>query len=242
VILAAEGDGVLQPIKEGGRSLLRSEDLVPLPLALTVGHIHGRSPEDEEDVLHHREAAGTSVTAVLLSLAVLRGGVAIILLEHVALLESVVHWSLVVGTWLLQHVVKHAGASRGRSRALSGRVDCEGLVPVVVVPLLACLASRLLAFLAPLVLLLGLLGLAALRGCVVHTLAFLAVEDGPHRLLAGRKAGGDVEQLVGVDRGLFPSSRTRSRQVVPSRKACTISDWATLGSSVQRLEMRRMKS
>jgi hypothetical protein len=30
--------------------------------------------------------------------------------------------------------------------------------------------------------------------------------------------------------------------VVPSRKACTISDCATLGSSVQRLEKRRMKS
>jgi hypothetical protein len=42
--------------------------------------------------------------------------------------------------------------------------------------------------------------------------------------------------------GLRPSSCTRSRQVVPSRKACTISDWATLGSSVQRLEKHRMKS
>jgi hypothetical protein len=42
--------------------------------------------------------------------------------------------------------------------------------------------------------------------------------------------------------GLRPSSRTRSQQVVPSRKACTISDWAMLGSSVQRLEKRHMKS
>jgi hypothetical protein len=42
--------------------------------------------------------------------------------------------------------------------------------------------------------------------------------------------------------GLHPSSRTRSQHVVPSRKACTISDCATLGSSVQRLEKRRMKS
>jgi hypothetical protein len=42
--------------------------------------------------------------------------------------------------------------------------------------------------------------------------------------------------------GLRPSSRTRYRQVVPSRNVCTISDWATLGSSVQRLEKRRMKS
>jgi hypothetical protein len=54
------------------------------------------------------------------------------------------------------------------------------------------------------VLLLGLLGLAAIRGRVVHVLALLAVEDGPHRLLAGGKAGGDVEQLVGVDRWAAP--------------------------------------
>jgi hypothetical protein len=42
MILAAEGDDVLRLVEEGGRSLLRSEDLVPLPLALAVGHIHGR--------------------------------------------------------------------------------------------------------------------------------------------------------------------------------------------------------
>jgi hypothetical protein len=57
--------------------------------------------------------------------------------------------------------------------------------------------ARLLALLAPLVFLLGLFGLAALRGCVLHAFAFLAVEDDPHRLLAGSKAGGDVEQLIG---------------------------------------------
>jgi hypothetical protein len=119
--------------------------------------------------------------------------VAIVILEHVALLESVVDRSLVVGTRLLQHVVKHAGASRGRSRALSGKVNCEGLVPVVVVPLRACLVMRLLALLPSLVLLLGLFGLAALRGRVVHTLAFLAVEYGPHRLLARSKTGGDIK-------------------------------------------------
>jgi hypothetical protein len=36
VILVAEGDGVLQPVEEGGRCLLRGEDLVPLPLALVL--------------------------------------------------------------------------------------------------------------------------------------------------------------------------------------------------------------
>jgi hypothetical protein len=35
--------------------------------------------------------------------------------------------------------------------------------------------------------------------------------------------------------GLRPSSRTRSRHMVPSRKAWTISDYAMLGSSIQRL-------
>jgi hypothetical protein len=116
----------------------------------------------------------------------------------------VVDQSLVVGTWLLQHVVEYAGASRSRSRALSGWVNCEGLVPVVVSSLCARLVARILAFLAPLMRLRGLLGLAALCGRFVHTLAFLTVEDGPHCLLVGSKAGGDIEQLVGVDRRAPP--------------------------------------
>jgi hypothetical protein len=100
VILAAEGDGVLRPVEEGGRRLLRGEDLVPLPLALAVGHVHGRPPEDEEDVLHRREATGVAVTPILLGLAVLRSGAAVVSLEQVALLEGVVVWRLVVWTWL----------------------------------------------------------------------------------------------------------------------------------------------
>jgi hypothetical protein len=91
-------------------------------------------------------------------------------------------------------------------------------------------------------LLLGLLGLAALRGRIVHALAFLFVEDRP-------TASSPEAKLVAISNnsfestgGLRPSSHTRSQHVVPSRKACTISDWATLGSSVQRLEKRRIKS
>jgi hypothetical protein len=48
-------------------------------------------------------------------------------------------------------------------------------------------------------LLLGLLGLAALRRRVVHVLALLAIENSPHSLISGSEAGGDLEQLVGVD-------------------------------------------
>jgi hypothetical protein len=44
---------------------------VSLPLALAVGHVHGRSPEDEEDVLDRREATSASVTTILLGLAIL---------------------------------------------------------------------------------------------------------------------------------------------------------------------------
>jgi hypothetical protein len=105
----------------------------------------------------------------------------------------------VVRTWLFQHVVEYPRASRGRSRALSSWVDSKGFVAVVVAPLLARLAARLLPFIAPLVLLLGVLGLAALRGHVAHVLAFLSVEDRPHRFLARGEAGSDVEQLVRVD-------------------------------------------
>jgi hypothetical protein len=124
----------------------------------------------------------------------------------------VVDWHLVVWTGLLQHVVEYAGPTRGRSRAPSSWVDSEGLV---VAPLRVRLTARLLAFLAPLVLLLGLLGLAALRGRVVHALALLSVIDGPHRLLAGGEAGGDVKPLVGVDRRAAPELAHK----VPARGA-----------------------
>jgi hypothetical protein len=76
-----------------------------------------------------------------------------------------------VWAWLLQYVIKHTRASRGRSGALAGRVDREGLV--LVAPLRAHVAAGLLAFLAPLVLLLGLLGLAALRRASSTRLPFL---------------------------------------------------------------------
>jgi hypothetical protein len=45
VILAAEGDGVLRLVEEGGRSLFRGEDLMLLPLVLAVGHVDGRPPK-----------------------------------------------------------------------------------------------------------------------------------------------------------------------------------------------------
>jgi hypothetical protein len=155
---------------------------VPLPLALAARHVDGWSPEDEEHVLHGREAAGVAISFVLLGLRILRGGATVELLEHVALLKGVVHWGLMIWTWLFQHVIEHPRASRGRSRASSSRVNSKGLGIVAVMPLLARLAARLLPFLAPLVLPVGLPGLAALRGRVVRALALLSVKDRPHSL------------------------------------------------------------
>jgi hypothetical protein len=100
------------------------------------------------------------------------------------LLEGVVDWRLVVGTWLLQHVVENPRTSRGRSRALPSRVNSKGFTIVGVASLLARLAARLLSLLAPIVLPVGLLGLAALHGRVVCALALLAVEDRSHSLFA----------------------------------------------------------
>jgi hypothetical protein len=141
-------------------------------------------PEDEENVFHSGEAAGVVVTPIFLGLGVLRGGAAVEPLEHVALLEGVVDQRLVVGTWLLQHVVENPRASRGWLRAPSSRVNSKIFVVAVVVPLLARLAVRLLSLLAPLVLLAELLRLAALRGRIIRVLSLLVVEDRPHRLFA----------------------------------------------------------
>jgi hypothetical protein len=146
---------------------------------LTVG-----PPEDEEHVLHGGEAASVAVSSVFLGLCLLCGSAAIELLEHVTLLKGVVYWGLVVRTWLFQHVVKHPRASRGRSRAPSSRVDSKGLGLIAVAPLLARLAARLFPFLAPLVLAVGLPGLAALRGRIVRAPALLVVKDRPHGLLS----------------------------------------------------------
>jgi hypothetical protein len=141
-------------------------------------------PEDEENIFHSGEAAGIAITPILLGFGVLRGGASIEPLEQVALLEGVVDRCFVIGTWLLQHVVENPRASRGRSRAPSSRINSKGLGVVAVASLLARLAVWILPLLAPLVLLVELFGIAALRGRIVGALALLAVEDRPHRLFA----------------------------------------------------------
>jgi hypothetical protein len=142
----------------------------------------------------------------------------------------------------LQHVVEYPRASRGRSRAPSSWVNSKGFVAVVIAPLLAHLAAQLLPFLAPFVLPLGSLDLLPSVGASSTRLPFFPSKIAPTASSPEAKLVAMSNSSFESTDGMRPSSRTRSRQVVPSRKACTISDWATLGSSVQRLEKRRMKS
>jgi hypothetical protein len=62
--------------------------------ALAGRHVDGGSPKDEEHVLHGGEAARVAISSIFLGLRFLRGGAAIKLLEHIALLKGVVHWVL----------------------------------------------------------------------------------------------------------------------------------------------------
>jgi hypothetical protein len=48
---------------------------------------------------------------------------------------------LVIGTWLLHHVIENPRASRGRSRAPSSWVNSKSFIAIVVTPLLARLAA-----------------------------------------------------------------------------------------------------
>jgi hypothetical protein len=57
-------------------------------------------PKDEEHVFHGGETACIAVAPVFLGFCLLRGGAAIELLEHIALLKGVIHWGLVVRTRL----------------------------------------------------------------------------------------------------------------------------------------------
>jgi hypothetical protein len=187
-----------QSRKEGG--FLSGEDLVLLTLALAARHVHRRPapPEDEEDVLHCGETSGACVNSILLGLVLFLG-------DAVSIFLSMSHCSRV---WLTGDLwYRHGffsmssntpGPRWGSSRALAGRVDSEGLVVVLIAPLLTHVAARLLALLAPL--LCGFFGLVSLHRRIVHVLDLLPVENSPHRLLFRSEAGGDAEQPIGVDR------------------------------------------
>jgi hypothetical protein len=96
VVFAAEGDGLLRPVKEGRRCLLGGENFMLLVLALAGGHVHRRSPKDYENVLHSGETVGAPVSPILLGLILLRGDATVVFLKHVALLEGVIDRGLLL--------------------------------------------------------------------------------------------------------------------------------------------------
>ena len=98
MVFAAEGDGVLRPVEVGWRSLVDGEDLSALSLALSSGHVHRWSTEDEEHVLHRGVAIVALVPRILLLGLVLAAETIEVLAEHVTLLEGVVDRALMIRT------------------------------------------------------------------------------------------------------------------------------------------------
>src|SRR6185503_9146499 len=97
VVLAAEGNGVLRPVKVGWRGLGDGEDFLALTLALPRGHVRRCPSKDEEGVLHWGELIiSTFVASILLLVLIAMRDAVVVLPEHFALLEGVVDRALVV--------------------------------------------------------------------------------------------------------------------------------------------------
>jgi hypothetical protein len=150
-------------------------------------------------------------------------------LEHVAVLEVVVHGTFVVGTWLFEHFVENAPA-RGLSRFLaissSNKVIGKGLELALLVLLLPVVPLR-----AP----------AGARGILllVLPLVLIATKDGTNRL-AGGEVGDDIHQTVGSDGSVAAQLSDQLFAGGTERKAMMTSESVMLGSSVRCLEKHRM--
>jgi hypothetical protein len=151
--------------------------------------------------------------------------------KHGALLKAVLDGPLMIGAWLLEHLVEEIGTSGRFPRVLvlggGDKVRVGGV---------AFRLRLLLAFLlgAPLSRRLGDIFRLVALGLLVLP------EDGLNRLLLeANLVAMSISSLalVGV---LRPSLLTRSRQVVPARNAPMTSESVTLGSSVRCFENRRM--
>jgi len=102
---------------------------------LTRGEAGRTSPKDQEAVLDLRESfsIGVVVLGGLFSI-LLDYDVGVIPTQHCALFKGVLGWSPVIGTWLLQHLVKETRASRSPLGVLA---ICRGdkvIVPLTLLP------------------------------------------------------------------------------------------------------------
>jgi hypothetical protein len=151
--------------------------------------------------------------------------------KHDALLKGVLDGPLMIGAWLLEHLIEEISTSRRFPRVLvlsSGdKVRVGGVA----------FRLRLL-----LVLLLG----AVLSGRLGDVFRLAALSCLSFRKMASTASWPEANlvvmsisslALVGV---LRPSLLTRSRQVVPARNEPMTSESVTLGSSVRCFENRRM--
>jgi hypothetical protein len=151
--------------------------------------------------------------------------------KHDAFLKGVLDGTLMIGARLLELLVKQVGASGRLPRVPvlgGGDKVCVGGV---------ALRLRLLLALLPRAVLSGRLG-DVFRPAPLRLLVL--PEDGLDRLLTRGELGGDVHRSLALVGVLRPSLLTRSRQVVPARKAPMTSESVMLGSSVRCFENRRM--
>jgi hypothetical protein len=154
--------------------------------------------------------------------------------KHDALLKGVLEGPLMIGAWLLEHLVEEIGASRRFPRVLVLSDGDKVRVGGVVFRLRLLLAFLLGATLS------GRLGdifrLAALglRACLSFR-KMASTASWTEANLVARSISSLA--VVGV---LRPSLLTMSRQVVPARNAPMTSESVTLGSSVRCFENRRM--
>jgi hypothetical protein len=109
VVITVESDGDLGPVKEVGDHRLHEENLSPFSFALAHREV-GRGPSvDHEAVVDFGEPPVLVVALGIFLLVILLDAYALkVPSEHMVVLEVVVHGSLVVGTWLLEHFVKDA--------------------------------------------------------------------------------------------------------------------------------------
>jgi hypothetical protein len=109
VIITVERDGGLRPVKEEGGCELHGEDFSMLALSLTRGEARRGSIVDQKAVMDLGKSLILVVVLllrVLLLIILLDAQAFKVSLEHVAVLEVMVGGSLVVGTRLLEHLIK----------------------------------------------------------------------------------------------------------------------------------------
>jgi hypothetical protein len=190
VVITVESDGHLRPVMEEGAYRLHGEDLSMFSLALACREACRASSVYHEAVVDFGEPLVLVVSLGIILLVIFLDAYAFkISLEHVAVLEVVVHGPFVVGTRLFEHFVENAptgGPSRFLAISSINKVVGRGLELALLVLLLLPVVPH------------G----AMARACgilLVLPLVLITTKDGTNRLLIGGEVGDDIHQTVGSD-------------------------------------------